>query len=241
MINCVVDSKKFGMLIKSALAFNLEAPLQIMKNNISIMCVDSSNVVMTNSFVDTINCDGELTVGIDLRKYSQIMSSVAESETTLQISPASTVISNGRVIFTIPNVVDARMMKERKIPNIPYKVKLKMQYGLFKEGLDALVASAADTQSSVTFTWDGNVVIFEGHSDSRVIVKYRESEFEVVEKSEGAFGTTVSLDYIKEISKSVKEFGEVSIGLGSDIPMFIGGKNGSYGAAYIVAPRIDRD
>ena len=247
MLKATIEADIFRETIDAVSALVNECRLHVDEKGIRTITVDTSNVAMVSlelsasAFITFAaeTCE----IGLDIEKIRSMMSMIGKTDIVsleLDDSGKKLKISFGGYEYSITLLDTKTIRKDPNAPNLNLPATFEIPGVMF---YDAIKASAmVSDKISLAVSAETSVFTLNADGDSDRIK--RELSGEDIHYITCADAKSLfSLDYLKDMGKSISHADKVQIRLGNDHPVqfsfvYAGGK-GSVG--YLLAPRIEAD
>jgi len=247
MLKATIEADIFRETIDAVSALVNECRLHVDEKGIRTITVDTSNVAMVSlelsasAFITFAaeTCE----IGLDIEKIRSMMSMIGKTDIVsleLDDSGKKLKISFGGYEYSITLLDTKTIRKDPNAPNLNLPTTFEIPGVMF---YDAIKASAmVSDKISLAVSAETSVFTLNADGDSDRIK--RELSGEDIHYITCADAKSLfSLDYLKDMGKSISHADKVQIRLGNDHPVqfsfvYAGGK-GSVG--YLLAPRIEAD
>lgn len=241
-----INAGSFRDSIESISRLVDEIKLNINQEGISSVSADPANVAMVmfklkKEGFEEFHVDEEMTIGFDLNRLEDILSVASmgdeiemQSEEGNQLS-----IKVSGFDYKISLLDPSTIQQEPKVPDLDLPARIVLEGNKIRK---AVRASEKVSDYLVFSTKDDKFIITaEGDNDS-VKMELDESQLIDIETSEDV-RSIFSLDYLADMSKSIKKASETKIRLGTDYPVKINFKivNDNGEVEYLLAPRIESE
>ncbi|HJJ47133.1 MAG TPA: DNA polymerase sliding clamp, partial [Methanocorpusculum sp.] len=240
----------FRETIDAVSALVNECRLHIDANGFRTITVDTSNVAMVSlelskDAFDAYKVDSEdpIEIGLDIEKIRSMMGMVGKTETIsldLDESGKKLKLSFGGYEYSITLLDTKAIRKDPNAPNMDLPTAFEISGIMFNDAIKA----AAMVSDKISLSVSAETKVFtmnaEGDTD-RIKRELSGDDVHYVEVADAR--SLFSLDYLKDMGKSISHAEKVQIRLGNDHPVqfsfaYAEGK-GKIG--YLLAPRIEAD
>jgi hypothetical protein len=233
-----IPGEEFFPFIKSAIDFVGDAKV-IFGDDILLSALDTANVLLIDTTVVNPTPPPEpIEVILDLRCLAGLTS--AKNDVTFRLDGSSRVqVKTGRMEYTLSTVIDPHL-KDRRLPEKIYPVKLKINAEAFADGVAGMIASnkAIEELQGFWFIAESEDVFYfqDGMKQYSKAVFKKGDEYDVLLFDEPA-ASMFSLDYIEDMAKHVKKFDTVTLCLGNEQPVILIATSERRKLAYALADR----
>ena len=247
MLKATIDADIFRETIDAVSALVNECRLHVDEHGIRTITVDTSNVAMVSleleagAFSSYAAEPAEL--GLDIEKIRAMMGMIGKTDAValeLDDTGKKLKISFGGYEYSITLLDTKTIRKDPNAPNLSLPATFEISGSMFYDAIKA----AAMVSDKISLSVNPETQIFtmnaEGDSDR---IKRELAGDDVHYNSCASARSLVSLDYLKDMGKSISRADKVQIRLGNDHPVqfsfvYADGK-GKIG--YLLAPRIEAD
>ncbi|HJJ48463.1 MAG TPA: proliferating cell nuclear antigen (pcna) [Methanocorpusculum sp.] len=248
MFKATIKADIFRETIDAISALVNECRLHVTETGIRTITVDTSNVAMVSleleaSAFDSFACDGELELGLDIEKIRAMMAMIGKAETVsmeLKDTDRKLKLTFGGYEYSITLLDTKTIRKDPNAPNLNLPATFEIAGIMFN---DAIKASSM-VSDKILLSVSGETKIFTLKADGDSERIQRDLEGDDVHYITCADARSLfSLDYLKDMGKSISRAERVQIRLGNDHPVqfsfvYAEGK-GKIG--YLLAPRIEAE
>ncbi|HJJ35548.1 MAG TPA: DNA polymerase sliding clamp [Methanocorpusculum sp.] len=249
MLQATLKADIFRETIDAISALVNECRLHLDANGIRTITVDTSNVAMVSlelaaAAFETYSFTAESAeVGLDIEKIRSMMGMIGKEDVVvLDIDDAGKKmkLSFGGYEYSLTLLDTKTIRKDPNSPNLNLPATFDIAGSTFNEAIKA----AAMVSDKIALSVSAETKVFtmnaEGDSDR---IKRELSGEDVVYTSCDTVRSLFSLDYLKDMGRTISHADKVQIRLGNDHPVqfafeYAGGK-GKIG--YLLAPRIEAD
>ncbi len=244
VFKAVIDADILKDSIEAISTLVDEAKFKLNPNGISLMAVDPANVAMvsfelsSDAFDSYESTEGE--IGLDLVKLVNVLGMADRSDKVgleLNETTHKLAISMGGLSYTLSLLDPSSIRKEPKVPSLDLPVKATLK----GEDLRKAVKAAETVSDHMVLGVDGETLFMEAKGDTDQ-VRLRLTSDEMIDlTTSGPARSLFSLDYLSDMSKTLKKVEEITIHLGKDYPIKINFMvaNGNGKIGYLLAPRIE--
>lgn len=247
MLKATIEADIFRETIDAISALVNECRLHVSAAGIRTITVDTSNVAMVSLDLEagafgTFEAE-EAELGLDIEKIRSMMGLISRGDMVsleLDDTGKKLKISFGGYEYSITLLDTKTIRKDPNSPNLNLPAVFEISGSMF---YDAIKASAM-VSDKISLSVDGDSGVFtmnaEGDSDR---IKRELSGDDVHYITKASAKSLFSLDYLKDMGRSISKAEKVQINLGNDHPVqfiftYAGGK-GKVG--YLLAPRIEAE
>ncbi|HJJ28345.1 MAG TPA: proliferating cell nuclear antigen (pcna) [Methanocorpusculum sp.] len=248
MFKATLKADIFRETIDAISALVNECRLHVTETGIRTITVDTSNVAMVSleleaAAFDSFACEGDLELGLDIEKIRAMMAMIGKSETVsmeLKDTDRKLKLTFGGYEYSITLLDTKTIRKDPNAPNMNLPATFEIAGVMFN---DAIKASSM-VSDKILLTVSGETKIFTMKADGDSERIQRDLEGDDVHYIACADARSLfSIDYLKDMGKSISRADRVQIRLGVDHPVqfsfvYAEGK-GKIG--YLLAPRIEAD
>lgn len=234
-----IPGEHFFPFVKSVTDFVGDAKV-IFDDYVLISSLDTAGVLLVDSAVrNPCPPPAPIEVILDLRSIVGITS--AKNDVTITIKGDGMVgIKTGRMEYTLPTIIDPTL-KNRKMPEKTFPVRLVFKTEAFIEGVKGMLASNKAIEESQGFWFiaeDESTFYFQDKLKmySKAIFD-GESEY-TVDLFESPAASMFSIDYMEDIVKHIKAFDDVKLCLAEGQPMIMICVDENRKLAYALANRF---
>jgi proliferating cell nuclear antigen len=239
-----IEQKTLDAYISILRALVPECRLMITADGWNTAATDTANVAMViaampNTAFTEYQPGDKAEIGMDVQKWSDMLKVMKDPKSTITIERKDTGkigISDSAYTYTHvpldPNTV-------RKRPNIP-GINLPAVVVIDPAELTEVIRAMAVISDKVRFTAgkDGLELAAEGDTDKlRKALTVKDPA--ASRPPEKPVSSLFSLDYLKDISRAMKDAGSISVCVGQDHPIRFDFAIAGITASYMVAPRIE--
>ncbi|MDD2777478.1 MAG: DNA polymerase sliding clamp [Methanocellales archaeon] len=244
VFRAVIDADILKDSIEAISTLVDEAKFKLGPEGISLMAVDPANVAMVSfelsskAFDSYESTEGE--IGLDLIKLVNVLGMAKSSDKVgleLNEKTHKLSISMGGLSYTLSLLDPSSIRKEPKVPSLDLPVKATLN----GNDLRKAVKAAETVSDHIILGVDGDVLFMEAKGDTDQ-VRLGLTKDELIDlTASGPARSLFSLDYLSDMSKSLKKVNEITIHLGKDYPIKINFMiaNGNGKVGYLLAPRIE--
>lgn len=235
-----IEHKRLASFCNIAAALVPECRLMITKDGFNTMAVDTANVGMVSIRLPAASFGeygiAESTeIGMDVPKWKQAIGILKEDTITLTLDPATKKITFTDGSYTLTHTpLDPNTCRKRPNPptlNLP--ASLVVDAPEFAETIAAL----AKIGDKVLFEAKEGALELSTEGDTDKLRKGIPAEG----KAGAGNSSLFSIDYLKDISKAMREAGKVTVCLGKDHPVRFDFDIEGMECAFLLAPRIDQE
>lgn len=235
-----IEHKRLASFCSIAAALVPECRLMITKDGFNTIAVDTANVGMVSIRLPATSFSeyspGDATeIGMDVPKWKQAIGILTQDTISLNLDPVTKKITFTDGSYTLTHTpLDPNTCRKRPNPpglNLP--ASLTVDAPEFAETIAALAKI-------------GDKVLFEAKEGGLELST--EGDTDKLRKmipAEGKAGTgnasLFSIDYLKDISRAMREAGRITVCLGKDHPVRFDFDIDGIEAAFLLAPRIDQE
>ncbi len=221
-----------------------EIKLNISEEGISTKAADPANVAMV---IFKINKEGfehyqvneEMTVGLDLNRLEDILK-IANKADMIELKSedgSKLSISVSGFDYSISLLDPSTIQQEPEVPDLDLPAKIVLEGNKIRKA----VRASEKISDYVVLAAQGNEfqISAEGDNDS-VMMQLEEDELIEIETEKDA-RSLFSIDYLSDMSKSIKDAPSATVRLGTDYPVTINFEivDGDGEVEYLLAPRIE--
>jgi len=235
--------------IDALLAVVDEARFNLKPDGVSVRAVDAANVAMvnlelSNSAFDTYSVDKEITIGLDLTKFLDLLKmGNPDSECEMVLQDSSRLkIKMGSLNYHISLLEPSTIKREPKVPEIELPGEVILKGADFRQGIKA--AEAIGDYLVIGIETKPQEVFFmeaEGDVDKVRLELSRDDLFSISVVGEEYVRSMFSIEYLKEMGRVIAGADEVKLRIGNDFPIDISFRLGEGHVRYLLAPRIEAD
>ncbi|HJJ42037.1 MAG TPA: DNA polymerase sliding clamp [Methanocorpusculum sp.] len=247
MLKATIQADIFRETIDAVSALVNECRLHIDENGIRTITVDTSNVAMvslelSSAAFETYSADS-CEIGLDIDKIRTMMAMIGRGDIValeLNDSGRKLNISFGGYEYSITLIDTKTIRKDPNAPNLNLPAAFEISGAMFNDGIKASGMVSDKIQLSVSEENKVFTMNADGDSD-RIRRELSGDDVRFITCAD--VKSLFSLDYLKDMGKSISKAEKVQIRLGIDHPVqfsfdYAGG-NGKIG--YLLAPRIEAD
>ncbi len=247
MLRATIDADVFKEAVDAIAALVSECRLHVSPEGMRTRAVDTANVAMvslelTPAAFETFEA-AERPLGIDVTKLKNILGTIKGDDRLLLTVPADSQVLNlafqsYRYSLTMldPNTI-------RKDPNAP-ALELPGQVVLDGTTLANAIKAAGVVSDKIALGIDPEARVFymEAEGDTENI-RLELGSADLLSLTETKARSLFSIDYLKDMSKTMGRSERVEIGIGVDHPVRFSFEiaNGAGRVVYLLAPRIEAD
>lgn len=247
MLKATIQADVFRETIDAVSALVNECRLHIDENGIRTITVDTSNVAMVSleleasAFETFVASTAE--IGLDIEKIRSMMAMIGKSDVVsleLDDDAKKLKISFGGYEYSITLLDTKTIRRDPNAPNLNLPATFEISGAMFNDAIKAsnmvsdkiMLSVSAETQ---VFTMNA-----EGDSD-RIKRELSGDDIHYITCNDAR--SLFSLDYLKDMGKSVSRAEKVQIRLGNDHPVQFSFEyaDGKGKIGYLLAPRIEAD
>jgi proliferating cell nuclear antigen len=247
MLKATIDADIFRETIDAVTALVNECRLHINERGIRTIMVDTSNVAMVSLELEadafSTYAAEPVEIGLDIEKIRAMMSMIGKTESVaLELDNAGKKlkISFGGYEYSIALLDTKTIRKDPNPPNLDLPATFEIAGFMFYDAIKAAAMVSDKISLSVNPETQSFTMNAEGDNDR---IKRELVGGDVHYISCTAACSLFSLDYLKDMSKSISKADKVQIRLGNDHPVqfsFVyAGNKGKI--RYLLAPRIGTD
>lgn len=236
-----IEKIRFLVFCEAVLAIAPECRVWLKKDGIEVRAVDAANVAMISAKMPK-SAFGEYkeetaVLGLDLPKLKTaagfMKTGILEIEQDknggkLRIMDGKTKYSNA--------LLDVNTI--RKDPNPP-NINLPAVVTINAKDLQESISAMSKIGDKIRFSLQGKTLTMTTEGDTDLLVK--EIEGEVVKSIPAPVASMFSSDYLKEISRVIRDADTVTVGMNTDHPIKIECTVDQIELQYLVAPRIEKE
>ncbi|HJJ95737.1 MAG TPA: DNA polymerase sliding clamp [Methanocorpusculum sp.] len=249
MLQATLKADIFRETIDAVSALVNECRLHIDANGFRTITVDTSNVAMVSlelnkDAFDTYNVSADpIEVGLDIEKIRSMMGMIGKAETiSLDLDDAGKKLklSFGGYEYSITLLDTKAIRKDPNAPNMPLPTTFEIAGSMFNDAIKA--AAMVSDKISLSVSAETNIFTMNAEGDTDRIM--RELSGDDVHYIEIANARSLfSLDYLKDMGRSISHANKVQIRLGNDHPVQFSFEyaEGKGKIGYLLAPRIEAD
>ncbi len=247
MLKATIQADIFRETIDAVSALVNECRLHIDENGIRTITVDTSNVAMVSLELEAGAFDSfsatDSEIGLDIEKIRAMMSMIGKTDVvSLDFAEENKKlqISFGGYEYSITLLDPKTIRKDPNAPNLNLPATFEIAGIMFNDAIKASAMVSDKISLAVSAETQTFIMNAEGDSDR---IKRELSGDDVHYISCADARSLFSLDYLKDMGKSISHAEKVQIRLGTDHPVqfsfdYADGK-GKIG--YLLAPRIEAD
>lgn len=241
-----INAGSFKDSIESISRLVDEIKLNISEGGVSSKSADPANVAMVvfqlgKDGFNEFEIDQEMTIGIDLNRLEDILGVASSSDEIFMESEdgSQLSISVSGFDYNISLLDPSTIQQEPKVPDLDLPAEIVLEGNKIRRAVrasekvsDYVVLSTDDDKLLITAKGDSDSVKMELGPEELIDIKTKEDVRSIF-----------SLDYLADMSKSIKKASETKIRLGTDYPVKINFKivNDKGEIEYLLAPRIESE
>ena len=247
MLKATIEADIFRETIDAVSALVNECRLHADEHGIRTITVDTSNVAMVSLELEaaafTSYAAEPAEIGLDIEKIRSMMGMIGKTDTVsleLDDTGKKLKISFGGYEYSITLLDTKTIRKDPNAPNLELPATFEVAGSLF---YDAVKASAmVSDKLSLAVNADTGVFTLNAEGDSDRIKRELAGE-DVHYITTATVRSLFSLDYLKDMGKSISRAEKVQIRLGNDHPVQFSFTyaDGHGKVGYLLAPRIEAD
>ncbi|MDP3564920.1 MAG: DNA polymerase sliding clamp [Methanoregula sp.] len=209
------------------------------------LVVDTANVAMTLANMpkgqfEEFAGEEKTEIGMDMAKWKNVLDVMKDPKCTITIEcpkdSGKIHITDGKYAYKIA-LLDVNTVRKRPTqPNISLPAAIVIDAKEFHDTIKAL--GVIGDKAHFTTCKEGLTLETEGDTDNlrKVLAAMDGSKI-----PEAPISSIFSLDYLRDISKAMKEAGTITVHLGQDHPVRVDFEIDGIEASFLVAPRISED
>ncbi|MCD4703414.1 MAG: DNA polymerase sliding clamp [Methanosarcinaceae archaeon] len=245
MFTATIDAALLKDSIETLTVLVDEARFRISPEGIAVRAVDPANVAMVsfdltpNAFDDFSASDCE--IGLDLTKITDILGVAERSDKVIiELDEQSKKLSIGigQISYTLALLDPSTIRAEPRIPQLDLAAEIVIN------GKDLMksVKAAEKISDHMSLGVEGETFFIEAKGDTDNMRQEMTRE-QLIDLKTGDVHSLFSLDYLTDMVKPASKSNEVTLHLGSDLPLKLNFNiaNGEGKIGYLLAPRIESD
>lgn len=241
-----INAGSFKDSIESISRLVDEIKLNIKDEGITSKSADPANVAMVifklqKEGFDEFNVEEEMTIGLDLNRLEDILGVASTSDQiTMESEDGSKLsISVSGFEYNISLLDPSTIQQEPKVPDLDLPAEIYIEGNKIRKA----VRASEKVSDYVILSTENDKFIISAEGDNDSVKMELGSDKLIDMKTEEDVRSIFSLDYLSDMSKSIKKASEVQIRLGTDYPVKINFKiaNEDGEIEYLLAPRIESE
>jgi len=240
-----LEAKTWKKIINATAAVIEEVSIEVKPDGLEFTAMDPSHISMLycfmpkGSFTEYSITEKHFTLGIDVDEVRKIMNRSKPDEIlTMKASEDKIILEFSKTDeesvrrFSFSQI-DVQLGEKYVVPHLETTSTIRLPAYMF----DDAIKDVRLMSNVITFESDPDVFSVSGDGDSGdILIEIKEwLEYDVQQKSKCSFNIT----YLTDISKILED--EVTIELGSDIPVKLIFALGGAEFLFILAPRVDKE
>lgn len=244
MFKAVINAQNLRDAIESVSSLVDEVKFSISEKGLELKAVDPANVAMVSlriraeafEFFKAEPCE----IGVDLVRLSDVLSMADKGENVgleLDEENHKLKIGVGSLSYTLSLIDPTAIRKEPRIPELDLPAHVTLPGVELRRAVKA--AEMVSDHVVLGVSNEGFYMEAKGDIDS---LKLKIPSTELLGLKPGEARSLFSLDYLEDMSKSIRKAPEVTLEMGIDYPLRANFKLGQFAEInYLLAPRLESD
>lgn len=248
MFNAEIEAEKLKEALEAVAVLVDECKLKFTPTGIIIRAVDPANVAMVtldlqaDAFNSFNASEGE--IGLDLEKFMDILTMAGKDDIvslSLDENTHKLIIRIEGLSYTTSLLDPTTIRKEPKVPQLDLPAHIALPGSTLLRAIKAADKVGDYMWMKVNEQEQAFILEAEGDTDHVQLILKQDELISLQSTSEAR--SLFSLEYLKDISKSLGKAGEIHIDLGKDYPVKIQFTiaDGAGEVSYLLAPRVESD
>ncbi|MCD6127951.1 MAG: proliferating cell nuclear antigen (pcna) [Methanomicrobia archaeon] len=242
MFNAKLEARLWRDIVNTVSSIIEEAPFDVKEQGMYMRAMDPSHISMLDieipkEMFEEYSIDKEMFLGVNMDEMKKIIYRAKPTDVLIINAEESriylTFVGDSKRKFGLP-LIDV-LEKRTKLPEIPFTATIKLSSEIFQDG----IKDASVVADHITFEARKDAFYIRAQGDTSDIETVNEKdsliEYDLKEEARATF----NLSYLSDISKSI--YGEMTIKLGTDVPLMLEFEIDKAKVKFILAPRVERE